>query len=79
MKNNIGKIIVLLNIFILLCLVLLPIFNTKLKAQTRSRYMDKGDEYLEKADKTHAYGDTEVKISYAIQALAAYTAALSEK
>jgi hypothetical protein len=64
-----------LGIFCLLLVAIISICNTPVKAQSRSTYMERGDNYLTQADNCMMYKGKQV---FGILALAAYTAAQKE-
>jgi len=71
-----AKILVILTIASLLILNLFSFKESK--AQSRSRYIDKGDAYLNKIE-TGKFFSGDLIIAYALSALACYTAAIAEK
>ena len=70
-----AKISIILTIASLLILNLFSLKESK--AQSRSKYMDKGDVYLSKVNSL--LNGSEMMTAYALSALACYTAALAEK
>jgi len=71
-----AKISIILTIASLLILNLFSLKESK--AQSRNRYMDKGDAYF-KAKGNCKFCTGELLTSYAVSALACYTAAIAEK